>query len=96
MAAATLSLPAKSVRTSGDGALASVTAESHYGTATVTAPVRSIGGNRREVRLPGGTWVDCHLSCRETLRRETVDFWQSHGGKPGDGEDGPGFFRWSH
>jgi hypothetical protein len=69
-----------------------VTAESRYGTATVTGPVRSGPHGRLEVRLPGGTWLECGLSCRETLRRETVDFWQERG-RPRTGSDGPGYFR---
>ena len=72
-----------------------VTAESRYGSATVSGPVRQAAHNRLEVRLPGGTWVDCHLSCSETLRRETIDFWQNHGSGPNaTGQDGPGYFIW--
>jgi hypothetical protein len=26
--------------------------------------------------LRGGTKIDCGYDCRDTLRRETVDFWQ--------------------
>jgi hypothetical protein len=29
----------------------------------------------KQVRLPGGTWVDCAGDCREKLRIKTVDFW---------------------
>jgi hypothetical protein len=49
------------------------------------------------VRLPGGTWLECGISCSDTLRRETVDFWRNHGGRPGSaGGDGPGYlqFKW--
>ena len=28
-----------------------------------------------EVRLPGGTWISCAGSCKDTLRDETIDFW---------------------
>lgn len=71
-----------------------VTAESRYGTGTVSGPVRVGPKGRREVRLPGGTWIECVRSCSETLRRETVDFWQSRGGR-NDPVDGPGYFsRW--
>ena len=58
-----------------------VVAESRFGNGTVTGPVR-FARYGREVRLPGGTWVACRRSCSETLRVETVDFWQ-HG--PGGG-----------
>lgn len=67
-----------------------VTAESRYGTATVSGPVRRTPRGLLQVRLPGGTWLDCGLSCRETLRRETVDFWQSRGPRA---DDGPGYVR---
>ena len=77
----------------GEGGL--VTAESRYGSQTITAPVRNGAEGRGEVRLPGGTWIDCHISCRETLRRETIDFWQNHGGtETVTGGDGPGYFIW--
>ncbi len=29
----------------------------------------------QEVRLPGGTWVDCEGDCKNKLRQKTVDFW---------------------
>ena len=68
-----------------------VTAESRYGGASITAPVRAGPRNRLEVRLPGGTWLECERICSDTLRRETVDFWQNHGGRPREGRDGPGY-----
>jgi hypothetical protein len=55
-----------------------VTAESRFGTGTVSGPVR-IGRFGREVRLPGGTWEPCRRSCSETLRVETIDYWYAHG-----------------
>jgi hypothetical protein len=67
-----------------------VTAESRYGGGTITAPVRLGPGGRRQVQLPGGTWIDCRQTCSDTLRRETVDFWQSRGTF---GPDGPGYLR---
>ena len=77
----------------GDSIPSSVTADSRYGSETITAPVRrAANADRLEVRLPGGTWVDCHLDCSETLRRETVDFWQNHNERYGG--DGPGYFVW--
>lgn len=53
-----------------------VTAESRVGNGTVSGPVRytAVG---REVRLPGGTWEPCKRSCAETLRVNSVDFWES-------------------
>jgi hypothetical protein len=65
-----------------------VTAESRYGGGTITAPVRPGPRGRPQVQLPGGTWIDCQQTCSDTLRRETVDFWQSRGPF---GPDGPGY-----
>lgn len=51
-----------------------VTACSKYGSKCYTAKlVRSPVGWK--MRLKGGTLVDCSETCRDTLRRETVDFW---------------------
>lgn len=52
-----------------------VTACSRYGFDCYTAPVRqtSLGP---QMRLKGGTWIWCETDCRDTLRRETVDFWE--------------------
>ena len=69
-----------------------VTAESRYGGASVTAPVREGPKGRLEVRLPGGTWLECGRSCSDTLRRETVDFWKDRGAPRGGG-DGPGYLQ---
>lgn len=59
-----------------------VVADSRFGNGTATGPVRYARFGR-EVRLPGGTWVACRRSCSETLRVETVDFWE--GGMGGNG-----------
>lgn len=56
-------------------AAGTVTAVSLANRATITAPVRSSRWGQ-EVRLPGGTWIDCQQDCRETLRNNTVDFWE--------------------
>jgi hypothetical protein len=55
-----------------------VTAESRFGNGVVSAPVRD---TRRgpEVRLPSGTWIGCRRSCTETLRVQTVDFYETDG-----------------
>ncbi len=71
-----------------------VTAESRYGSKTISAPIRRIGPKRYEVRLARDTWVDCGISCSETLRRATIDFWENHGGGPRSSGDGPGYFYW--
>jgi hypothetical protein len=79
------------------GIVGYVTADSRYSGQSVSGPVRRGPQGRLEVRLPGGTWLACGVSCSDTLRRETVDFWRSHGGRPGSaGGDGPGYlqFKW--
>lgn len=69
-----------------------VVAESWWGHGSIRAPVRQ-GRTGLEVRLPRGTWIDCGRSCAQTLRQQTVDFWESNGTQAKDG--GPGYFRWS-
>ncbi len=69
-----------------------VTAESRYGGQTVRGPVRRGPQGRLEVRLPGGTWMECGRSCADTLRRETVDFWRANRDRANSG-DGPGYLK---
>ena len=89
-----LALTTAQARPRNEGRYAYITVESHYGGGTITAPVRQNPSGRLEVRLPGGTWVECGQSCHYTLRRETVDFWRQDGrGRPGGGGDGPGYLR---
>ena len=79
------------------GIVGYVTADSRYSGQSVRGPVRRGPNGRLEVRLPGGTWLECGLSCSDTLRRQTVDFWRNHGGRPREaGGDGPGYlqFKW--
>ena len=68
-----------------------VTAESRYGAGSITAPVRVSAQGRREVRLPGGTWIGCRQTCTNTLRQETIDFWYIRSGIDNAGDDGPGY-----
>jgi len=67
-----------------------VVAESNYGHGTVTGPVRPGGRGGWQVRLPGGTWIDCVRSCSDTLRRQTVDIWENLGRDVPD--NGRGYF----
>lgn len=67
-----------------------VAAESKFGNGSVVGPVRrtSVGW---QVRTPGGSWLHCARSCSETLRVNTVDFWENQGQHRGnaiDQEDG--------
>lgn len=53
-----------------------VTACSRYGNGCYTAPVRP-GQFGPVMRLKNGTWIDCKGSCKDTLREETVDYWDT-------------------
>jgi hypothetical protein len=89
-ASSALSLSAEAQVRRGRDGYVYVTAESRYSGASITAPVRVGPRGRLEVRLPGGTWLECGRSCSDTLRRETVDFWKDRG-YPRAGGDGPGY-----
>ena len=61
--------------------------------AELCRPVRISAQGRREVRLPGGTWIECRQTCSNTLRQETIDFWYIRSNPYyGNGDDGPGYF----
>jgi hypothetical protein len=76
-----------------DGVLGYAHADSRFGHGSVSGPVRRGPRGLLEVRMPGGTWIDCGRSCSDTLRRETVDFWENHGGPNATG-DGVGYLTW--
>jgi hypothetical protein len=82
------------IATRTDGTVGHVTIDSRYGHGTISGPVRR-GARNLEVRMPGGTWLDCGRNCGETLRRETVDFWENHSGGRDAPADGPGYLTWS-
>jgi hypothetical protein len=67
-----------------------VTAEATVGGRMVTAPVRA-GPYGDQVLVPGGSWVDCEVTCEYTLRRLTVDFWDGIGPSR---TVTPGYFRY--
>lgn len=75
--------PAEAAKLRGDG-YGTVTAKSRYGVQTISAPTRPSAFGR-EVRLPGGTWIDCAGDCRETLREESIDFFYKLQERSGDG-----------
>lgn len=69
-----------------------VVAESQWGNGSISGPVRPGPRGVWQVRLPHGTWIDCVRGCSDTLRRATIDFWQSHGkNAPGSA---PGYLHW--
>ena len=92
---ATVLLPAAADaarRRAPDGAEGFVTAESRWGHGRASGPVRR-GQWGWQVRLPGGTWVDCvRNNCSETLRIQSLDVFESMGRDAIDG--GPGYFRY--
>jgi hypothetical protein len=53
-----------------------VTSCSNYGNGCQSAPIRR-GTYDYEFRMPGGTWVPCQQNCKDTLRREVIDFWET-------------------
>ncbi len=71
VAAGMLVTPAEAQRGTG-----TVSVCSRYGAGCISAPVRQ-GRNGREIRLPGGTWIECKGDCRNTLREETLDFFET-------------------
>ena len=52
-----------------------VVAYSRHGNGSVRGPVRP-ARNGYQVRTPAGNWIYCRRSCSETLRVETIDFWE--------------------
>ncbi len=56
-----------------------------YSSQCISGPVRPARFGQ-EVRLPGGTWIPCARSCKDTLRDETVDFWLKRDAERGGGE----------
>lgn len=55
-----------------------VLVESHYGSRSVVAPVRPARLGT-QVKLPGGAWVYCEITCEYTVRRMSLDFWEGQG-----------------
>lgn len=53
-----------------------VTACSRHGNGCLTTPVR-MSAFGAELRLPSGTWIGCKGDCRETLRQEAIDIWET-------------------
>jgi hypothetical protein len=70
------SLPGAADARSDRGIVGTVKTCSTYGNGCTTAPVRR-GRNGYEFRMPGGTWIECRRDCRQALRQETVDFWET-------------------
>ncbi len=83
---------ARALPTSSNGHSAtSVTAESRFGNGSITAPIR-YSEKGWEVLLPGGHWVYCRRSCAETLRVETIDFFNANSAGSGQLSNECGIF----
>lgn len=55
-----------------------VLVESHYSSRSVVVPVRAARLGK-QVKLPGGSWVYCEITCEYTVRRMSLDFWEGQG-----------------
>jgi len=80
---ATLAVPADAGRRGHQDDYRWITAESQFDFRTISAPVRP-GPTGDQVRLPGGTWLNCEYSCAYTLRSNTLDFFECGEGGPDD------------
>jgi hypothetical protein len=52
-----------------------VTAFSRFGNGSIQSVVRR-APNGWQVRLPSGNWTYCRRSCEETLRVQTIDYYE--------------------
>ncbi len=59
----------------GSGARGTITACSTYGRHGCETAVVRMTELGAQYRRPGGSWTWCEHDCRDTLRRNTVDFW---------------------
>lgn len=55
-----------------------VLVESHHSSRSVVVPVRAARLGK-QVKLPGGAWVYCEITCEYTVRRMSLDFWEGQG-----------------
>lgn len=73
--ASTASVSEARSRFAHEKTLGSVTACSTYGNhGCVTAKIRQTQLGL-QYRSKGGSWIWCEHDCRDTIRRDTVDFW---------------------
>lgn len=54
----------------------SVKACSQHGNGCLVAPVRQ-GRFGLEAQLKSGTWIPCRGDCREAIREDVLDFWET-------------------
>ena len=53
-----------------------VKACSAYGNGCLVAPVREMPLGL-QAQLKSGTWIYCRGDCRETIRQDVLDFWET-------------------
>lgn len=82
VAASIAFLPPNAAAAAPEAKAGFVTAYSDYGNGKVTAPVRKARYGY-QVRLPGGLWYYCEVTCADTLRREALDFWETRSEEQG-------------
>lgn len=68
-----LATPADAQRRRTEGV---VRACSNYGNGCTSAPIRRSRFGY-EFRMPGGTWVSCRADCRNAIREDMLDFWET-------------------
>ena len=61
-----------------------VTTYSRHGNGEISGAVRP-GRYAWEVQLPSGSWTSCRRSCEETLRVQSIDFFENQGDLVGYG-----------
>jgi hypothetical protein len=76
LAVVSLAAPADAQRRRDRESGAHVTACSRYGHGCMTVPVRP-GRFDAEYRLANGTWMPCKQSCRDALREDVIDYWET-------------------
>ena len=54
----------------------------------VIVPIRDGRYGDAEVRLPGGTWIDCERNCEWTVQKKYLDIWEYQ-----QSPFGPGYLR---
>lgn len=61
-----------------------VKACSTYGNGCTSAPVR-LTRSGYEFRMPGGTWISCRADCKNAIREDKLDFWETQREQQPDG-----------
>jgi hypothetical protein len=73
LAAIVIAAPAEAQRKRSDGVVRTC---SNYGNGCTSAPIRR-GRFDYEFRMPGGTWVSCRADCKNAIREDMLDFWET-------------------